>query len=116
MQLLTMYLGNKGLKLIIIDKHVILLKNAFIQGKSEKLGQEVIYSSKYFNSKYMEFVDYDTCDKLIWTSGEVSIITNKMSKQGIAKTNIKKVSTTSTLSFGCYPHKETCDILSEDLF
>ena len=28
-----------------------------------KTVQEVMYSSKYFNSNYMEFVGYETCDK-----------------------------------------------------
>ena len=36
-----------------------------MQGKLEKVGQEVIYDSKYFNSKYMEFVGYDTREKLV---------------------------------------------------
>ena len=36
-----------------------------------------MYSSKYFNSNYMEFVGSDKCDKLIWTSGEGNIIRNK---------------------------------------
>ena len=39
--------------------------------KVEKLGQEVMYYSKYFNSNYLEFFGYETCDKLICTSGEV---------------------------------------------
>ena len=29
-----------------------------------------MYYSKCFNSKYMDFVGYDRCDKLIWKSGE----------------------------------------------
>ena len=47
---------------------------------------------KYFNYNYMEFVGYDTCDKLIWTSGEGIIITNRIRKQGIPKTHINKIS------------------------
>ena len=31
----------------------------------EKAGQEVIYSSRCFSSKYMESFGYDTCEKLI---------------------------------------------------
>ena len=38
--------------------------------KVEKEGKEVMYSSKSFNYNYMEFVGYETCEKLIWTSGE----------------------------------------------
>ena len=75
-------------------------------------GQEVMYSSKSFNYNYMEFVDYDTWDKLIWTSGEGCRNKNKISRQGIPKTHINKVSPSSTLVFGCYPNKETCDIIS----
>ena len=52
-----------------------------IWGKLEKADQEVIYSSKYFNSKYTEFVGYDTCEKLIWTSGEDNIIKNEIRKK-----------------------------------
>ena len=36
--------------------------------KIRKTGKEVMYSFKSFNSNYMEFVGYDTCEKLIWTS------------------------------------------------
>ena len=73
-----------------------------------------MYHSKYFNSKYMEFVGYDTCDKLIQTSGEGIRITNKVSKQGITKIHINNVYPKSTLVFACSPHEYTCDILSED--
>ena len=75
-----------------------------------------MYSSKYFNSNYMEFLGYDTCEKSICTSGGGSIITNKIRKQVIPKTHINKLSPTSTLDFDCSPHKYNCDILSEDLF
>ena len=44
-----------------------------------------MYSSKGFNSNYMDFVGYETCDRLIWTSGEGCINTNTISKQGIPK-------------------------------
>ena len=46
-----------------------LEKMARIQGKLEKSGQEVMYSSKCLNSNYIEFFGYGTCEKLILTSG-----------------------------------------------
>ena len=61
----------------------------------------------------MEFVGYKTCDKFIWTSGEGSIITNKIRKQGIPKINMNMTYPSETLGFSCYPHKYTYDILSE---
>ena len=64
----------------------------------------------------MEFVGYETCEKLIWKSGEGCTSKNKTSKQGIIKSNTNKTSPSSTLGFGCYPHKETCDILPEYFF
>ena len=36
-----------------------------------------MYSSKIFNSNYIEFDGYETNEKLIWTSGEGCINTNK---------------------------------------
>ena len=39
-----------------------------------KLGiqdQEVMYYYKCFNYSYIEFVIYETCDKLMWTSGKL---------------------------------------------
>ena len=63
----------------------------------------------------MEFVGYDTRDKLIWKSGKGKIITNNNRKQGIPKTHINSISTSSTLGFGCSPYKDTCDIFSEYL-
>ena len=63
----------------------------------------------------MEFVGYETCEKIMWKSGEGLINTNAISKQGIPKINIKKTSPSSTLGFGCSPHKYNCDILSEYL-
>ena len=110
-----MDLGNISLTFIIIDRHLFTEKLARILEKLEKSDQEVIYSSKCFNCIYMKFVGYDTCDKIIWTSGEVWINTDTISKQGIPKININKTSPSSTLGFGCSPHKETCYILSEDL-
>ena len=62
----------------------------------------------------MDFIGYDTRDKLIWTSGEGWRITNTNSKQGIPKNNINKTSTLSTLGFVCSPDKDTRDIFSED--
>ena len=59
------------------------------------------------------FFGRDTCEKLIWTSGQGRIITNKISKIIIPKTYINKIYPSSTFSFLCYPHKNTCDILSE---
>ena len=71
-----------------------------------------MHPSKYFNSKYMAFVGYETCDKLIWESGEGRTITNKIRKQGISKTDINKFSSASTFKFGLSLHKYSCDILS----
>ena len=58
---------------------------------------------------------YETCEKLIWTSGTGCRNKNALSKQGIPKINMNMTSPSSTLVFVCLPHKETCDILSEDL-
>ena len=44
-------------------------KLANIQKQLEKSGQEVMYSSKCLNSDYMDFFGYETCDKIILTSG-----------------------------------------------
>ena len=60
-------------------------KLAHIWGKLEEPGQEVIYFSKCFNSRYMEFVVYETHEPLIWTSGEGSTNTNTIIKQGTPK-------------------------------
>ena len=49
----------------------------------EKVGQEVMYYSKCFNYKYMEFFGYETCDTLIWKSSEGDINGNIIRKQGI---------------------------------
>ena len=38
----------------------------------------------------MDFFGYATCEKLLWTSGEGNIITNKISKQD--KTHNNKIS------------------------
>ena len=51
-----------------------------------------MYNLKYFNYNYTEFVGYDKREKLIWTSGEVSRITNKISEKGSPKTHIKNIS------------------------
>ena len=69
-----------------------------------------MYSSKHFNFKYMGVVDYDTCEKLIWTSSEGFRNTNPIRKQGIPKSYMNKTSPSSTLGFGCSQHKDTCDI------
>ena len=77
--------------------------------------QDIIYSSNFSNFNYMEFVGYDTCDKLVWTSVEGCRITNTISKQVITEININKTSPSSTLGFGCSPYNDTCYILSEYL-
>ena len=74
-----------------------------------------MYNLKYFNYNYTEFVGYDKREKLIWTSGEVSRITNKISEKGSPKTHIKNISPSKTLGLGFSYHKYTCDIFSEDL-
>ena len=66
-------------------------KLAYMQGKLEKEEQEVMYSSKYFNSNYVEFVGHEKCEKFIWTLGEGSIITNKTRKKGMIEKNINKI-------------------------
>ena len=91
-------------------------KLAHTRKKLEKSGQEVMYSSKCFYSNYTEFTGYKTRDKLICTSGEGFRNTNGIIKKGTPKSNINRTHTLSTLGFGCYPHKYTCDILSEYLF
>ena len=75
-----------------------------------------MYSSKRFNFDYIQFVGYETCQKLICTPCDSCRNTNKIRKQGIPKSNINKTFPSSKLGFGCYPHKDTCDILSELLF
>ena len=60
----------------------------------------------------MEFVGYEICEKLIWTSGEGCININITIKQGIPKIKINKKSPSSTFGFGYSPHKDNCDILS----
>ena len=59
----------------------------------------------------MEFVGSEIFDK----SGEGCRNINTIIKQVIPKSNMNRAYSSSTLSFGCYPHKETCDILSHDL-
>ena len=70
-----------------------------------------MYYSKGFNSNYVEFVGYETCENLIWTSGKDCRITNTISKQGILKRNMNMTSPSKTLGFGCTLHNDTCDIL-----
>ena len=62
-----------------------------------------MYSSECFNYNYIEFVGYETCDKLIWTSGKGCRNTNTISKQGIPKININIKSPSAKLGFGCSP-------------
>ena len=71
-----------------------------------------MYYSKGFNYNYIEFVGYETCDKLILTSGEVCINTNAITKQGIPKRNMNMTSPSETSGFCCSSYKDTCDILS----
>ena len=73
-----------------------------------------MYSSKCFNSNYRKFFGYETCENLIWTSGEGFTNTNTIRKQGIPKINMNITSPSSTLGLFCYPPKDTCDIFSED--
>ena len=61
----------------------------------------------------MNFLDYETCDKLMWTSGEGLINTNTINKQGNPKWNINRTFPSLTLGFGCYPHKGTCYKISK---
>ena len=63
----------------------------------------------------MEFVGYETCEKLIWKSGEGYRNTHTISKQGIPRSNMNMTSPSSKLGFSCSLHKETFDILKEDL-
>ena len=75
-----------------------------------------MYYSKGFKYNHLEFVGYKKCDKLIWTSGKVCRNTNTLIKQGLPKINMNMTSPLEMLGFGCYPHKDTCDILSEMWF
>ena len=63
----------------------------------------------------MEFVGYETRDKLIRTSGKGCRNTNIISKQGIPKSNMNMKYPSATLCFCYSPHKEICDISSENL-
>ena len=73
-------------------------------------------SSKRFNYNYMELVVYETCEKLIWILVKGLRNTNTIRKKAITKVNNNKTSLSSTLGFGSYPQKDTCDILSGALF
>ena len=81
----------------------------------EKAGQKVIYYYKGFNCNYMEFVAYETWDKLMLTSGKGCRNTATIRKQGISKSNMNMISPSETLVFVCSPNKETFNILSEKL-
>ena len=63
----------------------------------------------------MDCFGYEICDKLIWAPGKICRNTNTTSKQGIPEINTKITSTSETLCFGCYTHKGSYDILSENL-
>ena len=58
--------GNLSFKLTIKDMHIVLQKKYLISDKNLKKWSRSNVSSKYFNSKYIYFVVYETCDKLIW--------------------------------------------------
>ena len=74
-----------------------------------------MYYSEGFNSNYMGLVGYETCDKLIWTSGEVFINKNTISKQLIPKSIINKISPSSTL-FLVFPHISTLVISCQNIW
>ena len=44
-----------------------------------------MYSLNFSDSNYMEFIGYDTCEKLIWTSVEGSRNVNKPPGKGVLK-------------------------------
>ena len=64
----------------------------------------------------MDCFGYEICDKLIWTSVKGCRNINTIIKQGIPKINMSMESPSSTLGFGCSPHKYSCYILSEIYF
>ena len=74
-----------------------------------------MYSSKCSYSIYVKFFGYETCNKLICASGKGCRNKNTISKQGISIINMNMTSLSSTLSFGCSPHKGTCYVFSEYL-
>ena len=76
-----MYRVNQSLKFVIPNRHIFPGKLTHIRGNLVKIGQEVMCYSKSSNHRYMEFVGYNRCEKLIWTSGEDIIITNKTRKK-----------------------------------
>ena len=63
----------------------------------------------------MECFGYETFEKLLCTSREDSINTNTISKKGIPKITMNVTYPSLTICFGCYPHTDTCDVLSENL-
>ena len=72
-----------------------------------------MYSSKCFNYNYMEFVAYKTCDKLRFISNKGCRNKKTIIKPFIPKSDINKTCSSSIFIFGCSPHTDTCDILSE---
>ena len=56
----------------------------------------------------MDFFGYETCENLLWKSGEGYRNTNATSKKVIPKINMNMTYNSATLGFGCFPHKETC--------
>ena len=53
--------------------------------------------------------------KLLCSLGKGNINTNTIIKEGITKINMNITFPSETVGFGCYTHKDTCDILSEIL-
>ena len=58
----------------------------------------------------MDYIGNETYGELIWVSDEGYINTNTIRKQVTPKSDIKKTYPSSTLGFGCSPHKDICDI------
>ena len=98
-----------------VQTYFFLEELAHIRRIPEKEVQEVVYYSKGFNSNYMEFVGYETYDKLMWTSVKGYRKTNTISKQGFPNRNMNMTSPSGKSSLGSSAHKDTCDIMSESL-
>ena len=105
MQHLITELVNQIVKMTITERHMFSIKTSSYMSKVRKIRSRSDLFFKIFEFQLYGVFSYETCDKLICTAGE------GISKQGSPKTYIKKISTSSTLGFGCYPHKDTCDIL-----
>ena len=87
MQHLTMDLANQNVKLYYYRQtYFSPEKLSHIRVKLDKAGKEVMYYSKCFNHNYVDCFSYETCKKIIFTSGE------DLLKQGMPKSNINKIS------------------------